>query len=1307
MARNKGIFPFAANFEVKAASPLDPRVLVENKSELISKDTWPLDGDTLYIYKGLLVSVQEERAIYMLVDPDKILETDYSGWERKDGSSPGAVSYEDIYIIEGLTAQDIYMFEGGILNIDGRDLSEAINSNKRVYIKYSNNAGKAGIIPCSAYKEDVYYVSFRLGSSLYGFDIGADSQYIDETSMFHIDIQEKLESGENIKRINGQSILGRGEITIEGLPSAIPDWNENDPSAASYIKNRTHYEVEHEITNGFTLVGFLYNKCKYDEDTDGYYTTSDIKIRYNEDDYEGTIIIQKGTLLGYDNFNDEVTITGEDQGEEFEFTSYIEDYNIYLKVSNPLGGTNFRLLEYTTLDDAYIPDTIARKSDLENIGGGGSADSGEITEIKTTLDSHNELIEDLQNMKIDKENDDYYPNMSVGVADNLSGVDVVASEFTSRQSGGGAILDGTARIEAIKGNSIIWNQLTKYPEFGPADGWYKSGGPDASSVTITIIEPHDTKVEWEVQVKAPQGFSSGGSFFITPNIPLKNGHKYFYSFDIKKNTTVNTGVYFGNVWANFGDVIADSWHTFHYFVEPTDNFDRVLYLYPFNGLGSTAAEQELIALIKNLVTYDLTQMFGAGNEPTTVEEFYARMPIEINTSLYNKGQMINLNPSGIKSYSANEEPIERFQDLSLIGTLFPDGMKSVGEFHDEIRYNKETQKWEKITRIGEVDLGSLNWGYSGSLGYFYSSPSEDIGDGNTFKETNKQVVLINSADFTGLHWSAFTDNYVSPRNNAISLFYTPDWDAVRANILCNEYTDAASFKEYLQGKKAYFVLNDPIVEEIDFDGNLDYQVWNGGTEELVADNPTAPLRADIAYGFNAVGKIKELEEKINSGGGGGVSKEYVDTKVTELSAEVGKKQDTITDLETIRSGAAKGATALQSIPDEYATKTYVDNAIKEIPQGGGEPSQYIKDATTSADGNTLTLTKKDNTQVVFSPSGGSTPSGGNDEMQRMIAGASANFIWEDVDGKIHCEVGEFKTRFGQNNPSFSTSVKKIIACSFDSTTSAWAYFFGTGTSSIEEIYPYAFTSPKLTDISLAFAGMVKVKDLSFAKYIDTSECTILRGVFGHATADEVDVSRWNTSKVTTLGTTLSFFGTIKNIIGLENWDTSLVTNMQSMFNQCVSKLDGITEWDVSSCDNFLGIFEACNTEKVDLSKWQIKSTASISRMCILSKIKEFGLPNIPQGLDTDTAFSYMKQLVDIFMQDESMIHASLNFQHSQLLNAMSVKVILSHLADTHDEGATITFNNTLYAKYSAEDRAEIDALRDAATSNGWIIVNMG
>lgn len=39
------------------------------------------------------------------------------------------------------------------------------------------------------------------------------------------------------------------------------------------------------------------------------------------------------------------------------------------------------------------------------------------------------------------------------------------------------------------------------------------------------------------------------------------------------------------------------------------------------------------------------------------------------------------------------------------------------------------------------------------------------------------------------------------------------------------------------------------------------------------------------------------------------------------------KQDAISDLDTIREGATLGATALQSIPEEYVTKQYVDDAI--------------------------------------------------------------------------------------------------------------------------------------------------------------------------------------------------------------------------------------------------------------------------------------------------------------------------------------------------------------------------------------------
>lgn len=68
MARSKGMFQFAANFEVKNAAALDPRIVVATKAELYNKETWPYDGDTAYLYNGLVVAVVEENELYMLID---------------------------------------------------------------------------------------------------------------------------------------------------------------------------------------------------------------------------------------------------------------------------------------------------------------------------------------------------------------------------------------------------------------------------------------------------------------------------------------------------------------------------------------------------------------------------------------------------------------------------------------------------------------------------------------------------------------------------------------------------------------------------------------------------------------------------------------------------------------------------------------------------------------------------------------------------------------------------------------------------------------------------------------------------------------------------------------------------------------------------------------------------------------------------------------------------------------------------------------------------------------------------------------
>ena len=62
------------------------------------------------------------------------------------------------------------------------------------------------------------------------------------------------------------------------------------------------------------------------------------------------------------------------------------------------------------------------------------------------------------------------------------------------------------------------------------------------------------------------------------------------------------------------------------------------------------------------------------------------------------------------------------------------------------------------------------------------------------------------------------------------------------------------------------------------------------------------------------------------------------------------------------------------------TITIADGVISSV--GSTEPDAYIKDASVS--GNTLTLTKKDDTEVVFTPSGGSSGSGSSNELKKIF-----------------------------------------------------------------------------------------------------------------------------------------------------------------------------------------------------------------------------------------------------------------------------------------------------------------------------------
>lgn len=98
------------SIDVRTQRPLEPkRGPVQTKSDLIKASTWSYDENngtkTFYVYPGMIIPVISSQEIYMLIDPAKILEADFSGWAPISGGGGGNVIYD------GGTASSVYLTE--------------------------------------------------------------------------------------------------------------------------------------------------------------------------------------------------------------------------------------------------------------------------------------------------------------------------------------------------------------------------------------------------------------------------------------------------------------------------------------------------------------------------------------------------------------------------------------------------------------------------------------------------------------------------------------------------------------------------------------------------------------------------------------------------------------------------------------------------------------------------------------------------------------------------------------------------------------------------------------------------------------------------------------------------------------------------------------------------------------------------------------------------------------------------------------------------------------------------------------------
>ena len=116
---------------------------------------------------------------------------------------------------------------------------------------------------------------------------------------------------------------------------------------------------------------------------------------------------------------------------------------------------------------------------------------------------------------------------------------------------------------------------------------------------------------------------------------------------------------------------------------------------------------------------------------------------------------------------------------------------------------------------------------------------------------------------------------------------------------------------------------------------------------------------------------------------------------------------------------------------------------------------------------------------------------------------------------------------------------------------------------------------------------------------DTSNITNMDSMFWDCNAlTNLDVSKWDTSKVTGMGAMFDGCGSLTTL-DISNWDTSNVGNMDWMFDYCTSltTIKGVI--DMKSCTSYDNMFNGCTK----LTGVKIKNRPNINLINFIMKIK--------------------------------------------------------------------------------------------------------
>lgn len=501
--------------------------------------------------------------------------------------------------------------------------------------------------------------------------------------------------------------------------------------------------------------------------------------------------------------------------------------------------------------------TNDEKAQLKKNTSGIAINAEKIAEQDEMLSKHGEDIAknaELIGRKADENG--RYDKLTSGFAANIVGDGSATEEVIGFRPTAGeernvantTYIDGerneAARMTSIKGNSVVYSQRLRcaldQANVGKNGWWVR--GLEYQGVTASI---DGTTIRYDV-ITEP-GSNQQISQYVEE---LVVGHTYLLTFRYNNNGVVNDK--FNRPWCvRFSNDVSGNLIEGFMAAQnaPNSGTATVFYTVKTSGLRYVILKQPYVNIDhvtptimewSDIRLFDLTQMFGAGNEPTTIEEFYQRMPVGVDINAYNEGELIDGHYSALRSTAFNQYNGRYAKVLAGVTYHVTGDIASIG-FSTE-----EGGTTENIT----LDNGKYT---PTQNGYIYAS-----GDN----------ICIH------LCWSEYThmeDMYEAYKPFVRDLSWINKYfangmrsagdvrDEIRYNAI-EERWEAVQRVDRVAGEMANYALATPIVTPIEEDINLDYDCSDYGTEELISEVASAPLVADVVYSPNALSTLKQVPD---------------------------------------------------------------------------------------------------------------------------------------------------------------------------------------------------------------------------------------------------------------------------------------------------------------------------------------------------------------------------------------------------------------------------------------------------------------